>query len=220
MKLRQQIFFLLLTSLCVSSPYIEAESTLSPVSPSRNQQVVSVVAPSGFNYSQESNPQIIGIVSPKTGGFPEMNLVRTRIYPSNAKPEDWGDITVTDYKRLGFQDTTIKRNLTLEIDTTDKDKKYSMPAVVIHYSRNNENIYSLVGWIKLKDFDVVVTTKHSSDNHAQIDSEWHTFIDKIRVNADALNVPLDNKSPNTFLLGVGILSLSLIFLLYRKFKTI
>jgi hypothetical protein len=215
----QKILLLSLPLVCYWQSEAVSETNYSDVNLIPKSEVVSITPPEGFINTPGSTAQIIGIISPLNGGFPEMNLVRTIIYPSNAKSKDWGEITLSYYKRLGFQDSTIQKSLNVDIKTTDQNSPYSMPTAVLKYSRGSQFITSMVGWIQLKDSDVVVTTKHNSSNEAQIEAEWRAFINGIIVNKNALKNPTQKQALGIYLLGIIAAALLLVIFINRRFRT-
>ena len=172
-------------SIVISTPLAAAETiNLKQTSPTLSP--ISFVVPNGFTKIATTSPQILGIIAPREGGFPELNVARTKIYPTNSKPEDLANIVLNDYAQIGINQVKVTKSVSVRIPNLNSDKTFTFPGVVINYSRAGINIISLVTWIPLSDSDLVVTTKHNADIDNNAESEWTLLISALRLNENSL----------------------------------
>ena len=177
-------------SIVISTPLAAAETiNLKQTAPTLSP--ISIVVPDGFAKVANSSPQILGIIAPREGGFPELNVARTKIYPTNSKPEDLANIVLNDYAHIGIKEVKVTKSVSVKIPNFNSDKTFTFPGVVINYSRAGINIISLVTWIPLKDSDLVVTTKHNADIDNNAENEWTLLISALRLNENSVK-PSEN----------------------------
>jgi hypothetical protein len=184
MRLWATILVCLLTF--AASPILAAAETTNLKQTSPILSPISFVVPNGFTKIATTSPQILGIIAPREGGFPELNIARTKIHPTNSKPKDLATIVQNDYARIGIKDVKVTKTVPVQISSQKSDQTFIFPGVLITYSRSGINISSLVAWIPLKDSDLVVTTKHNADIDNHVEKEWPLLVSALRLDEDSL----------------------------------
>lgn len=174
--------------------------------------------PTNFVTESGSNPEVLMIIRPGKGIFPQMNLVRTKIYSRSISGDDWSRIVEEDYKKIGIGDIRILKTRELELKGKDT-APINVPAVDISYSRGSEQIWSTVARISFDDSDLVLTIKSNSSDILKSSGLAHELLNGITI--DTKKIKMDQASQaNRFISSSAwvLLALILVYFCYRGYK--
>ncbi len=150
--------------------------------------------PDNLTIKNGNSPEVIAIISPKNGDFPEINLIRTRIYPSNTPADRWAPVVLADYHKIGLSDALLIGSHSVHINRGTLE----IPVAELTYSRAGAQWQTLVGWIKHSLFDIVITAKSPQPEFESLREEMNRVLESIEVEPSQLREQYTNTRTESY----------------------